>query len=96
MLVLGVALLCAGSARAADDVDVAGPDKILGFSGISQTGPITPAESASLIAGIGGNTSRTALHWQALEPQRDVYKQHAQGCRGPANLSAPVRPGMGP
>ncbi len=51
------------------------PLKLLGFSGVRPNEDLTPRKTALLTRGIAGNATRTALHWQALEPQRDHYAE---------------------
>ncbi len=75
-------LLAAGPARASapdpggdENSPITAPPagKLYGFAGIRQVGGPAPAVAAPLITAVGGNASRTTLHWQALEPQRDRY-----------------------
>ncbi len=49
--------------------------QILGFGGIRPGRDLSPRKTALLTTGIGGNTVRTDVHWQALEPRRGQYAE---------------------
>ena len=53
--------------------------KYFGFAGVRQLGDPDPATAAAQVAAVGGNMTRTAIHWQGLEPQRDRYDEGAFG-----------------
>ena len=73
---LMTSLIASASASSAEPAPPGpAPGQLFGFSGINQTGVPGPATSAALIAGIGGNASRTTIHWQALEPRPGVYDE---------------------
>jgi hypothetical protein len=42
-----------------------------GFSGIRPHGDLTAALTAKLVDRAGGNTTRSVIHWQSIEPQQD-------------------------
>ncbi len=46
-----------------------------GFAGVRQTGVPGPAESADLVAAVGGNTTRTTIDWRQIEPKRNDYDE---------------------
>jgi hypothetical protein len=71
-----------GPAAGADDpgghetANLIGPPegKLYGFAGVSQVGDPDPTTAAGLISALNGNASRTAIHWQGIEPTRDSYR----------------------
>ena len=84
---LTLALALAGPAAASLAPDPGGdesaqlsgppPGKLFGFAGVRQVGDISSALASRLVARTGGNATRTAMHWQALEPTRDHYRRAA-------------------
>ena len=82
---LALALLAPAVASAQDDPggnensEAAFPraGHFFGFSGISQAGDLSPTANAQYVAAAGGNMTRTPIHWQALEPTRDNYREPA-------------------
>jgi hypothetical protein len=52
-------------------------ERVFGFSGIRPAGDLSAGLTARLTTGIRGNATRTVIHWQALEPKRDVYRPGA-------------------
>jgi hypothetical protein len=57
----------------------AGPpaDRYFGFAGVRQTGEPDPLTAATQVASVEGNMTRTAMHWQGLEPVRNRYDEGA-------------------
>ena len=53
------------------------PGKLFGFAGVRQVDDISAALASRLVARAHGNATRTAVHWQALEPARDHYRRAA-------------------
>ena len=55
-----------------ENAQLTGPPagKVLGFAGVQQVGSLAPRVAARHVAKTGGNMTRTAMHWQALEPAR--------------------------
>lgn len=47
---------------------------IKGFSGIRPRGDFTPGLTARLVKRARGNTTRSVIHWQAIERHRDRYE----------------------
>jgi hypothetical protein len=79
-----VVLVAAGSAAAAapdpggsESAPFSGPPagKFFGFAGVRHFGEPDPATSAAQVASLGGNMTRTAMHWSGMEPRRDRYAE---------------------
>jgi hypothetical protein len=51
------------------------PGKFFGFAGVRPTGQPDPATAAAQVASLGGNMTRTAMHWSGMEPRRDRYAE---------------------
>jgi hypothetical protein len=54
-----------------------GPKTFFGFAGVRQFGLPDPATAAARVAAVDGNMTRTAMHWQAMEPARDLLNEAA-------------------
>jgi hypothetical protein len=44
---------------------------MFGFSGVRPRGDLTAALTARLVEAAGGSATRSVIHWQSIEPQRD-------------------------
>ncbi len=74
-LLLAVAAALPTAADAGLHVRRAAAGKLFGFAGVRQTGDPNPLATADLVAKADGNTTRTVIHWQALEPSPGHYDE---------------------